>query len=179
VNLLKLIGVFLKIGAIVFGGGFVAIPFLEQNIVVRHGWLSHREFTDAIAMGQVTPGPILISAVFIGYRVAGFPGAVLATLSVFLPSFLMVVILTRQLIRFRKNPYVRGFLKGVAPAVVALLLAAAWTLGKPALTNPATAGIDPITAGIAVVALVALIHLKMDASLVIVASAILGAVLWR
>lgn len=127
--LLLLSTIFLRLGAITFGGGYVMIPLLEAEVVRNHQWLTHQEFADATALGQITPGPVLIAATFVGYRVAGTLGALIATISIFLPSFLMTIAAGSSLARFHNNPVVQSFLKGVTPAVVGLLVAAGWTLG--------------------------------------------------
>jgi chromate transporter len=93
-------------------------------------WLTHQEFADATALGQLTPGPVLITATFIGYRVAGTLGALIATIAVFLPAFVMTVAAGSSLRRFRANRQVQAFLRGVTPAVVGLLIAAAWSIGR-------------------------------------------------
>jgi chromate transporter len=131
--LLTLSTIFLRIGAITFGGGFVMIPLIEAEVVDSHHWLTHQEFVDATALGQVTPGPVLITATFIGYRVAGTLGALVATVSIFLPSFLMTVIAGSSLARFHTNKIVQSFLKGVTPAVVGLLVAAGISVGRAGL----------------------------------------------
>jgi chromate transporter len=128
--LLTLSTIFLRIGSITFGGGFVMIPLIEAEVVDSHHWLTHQEFVDATALGQVTPGPVLITATFIGYRVAGTLGALVATVSIFLPSFLMTVIAGSSLARFHTNKIVQSFLKGVTPAVVGLLVAAGISVGR-------------------------------------------------
>jgi chromate transporter len=133
VLLLTLSTIFLRIGAITFGGGFVMIPLIEAEVVDSHHWLTHQEFVDATALGQVTPGPVLITATFIGYRVAGTLGALVATVSIFLPSFLMTVIAGSSLARFHTNKIVQSFLKGVTPAVVGLLVAAGISVGRAGL----------------------------------------------
>lgn len=126
--LVQLIIVFAQIGAVVFGGGMAMIPFVQAAVVDTphngHFWLSQKQFEAAIGLGQITPGPILISSVFVGYKVAGIIGAIVATLSVFTPSFLMTCIASGQIIRLRKNPWVNGFIKGVLPAIVGSLLVA-------------------------------------------------------
>jgi chromate transporter len=121
---------FLRVGAITFGGGFVMIPLIESEVVNTHQWLSHQEFADATALGQITPGPVLITATFIGYRVAGTLGALVATVSIFLPSFLMTIAAGSSLARFHTNRVVQSFLKGVTPAVVGLLVAAGISIGR-------------------------------------------------
>jgi len=132
-TLLALGSVFLRIGAATFGGGFVMIPFIEHEVVLRHAWIDHTAFADAIALGQVTPGPVVISATFIGYRVAGLVGAVIATVAVFLPPGLLAVAAGSAVERFASNPQVGAFLAGIKPAVVGLLAAAALSLGRAGL----------------------------------------------
>ena len=128
--LLALSTIFLRMGAVTFGGGFVMIPLIEKEVVESRGWLSHQEFADATALGQITPGPVLITATFIGYHVAGTLGALVATISIFLPSFLMTMAAGVSLRRFRTNEIVQSFLRGVTPAVVGLLVAAAISIGR-------------------------------------------------
>jgi len=128
--LLTVSTLFLRIGTVTFGGGFVMIPLIESEVVDYHHWLTHQEFVDATALGQVTPGPVLITATFIGYRVAGTLGALVATISIFLPSFLMTVVAGSSLARFHTNKIVQSFLKGVTPAVVGLLVAAGISIGR-------------------------------------------------
>jgi chromate transporter len=128
--LFALSAVFLRMGSITFGGGFVMIPLIESEAVDAHHWLTHQEFADATALGQITPGPVLITATFIGYKVAGTLGALVATVSIFLPSFLMTVAAGSSLRRFRSNELVQSFLRGITPAVVGLLVAAALSIGR-------------------------------------------------
>jgi chromate transporter len=128
--LLALSTVFLRMGAVTFGGGFVMVPLIESEVVRTNHWLTHQEFADATALGQITPGPVLITATFIGYRVAGTLGALVATVSVFLPAFMMTIAAASSLRRFRSNRQVQAFLRGVTPAVVGLLAAAAWSIGR-------------------------------------------------
>ena len=172
-NLLRLAWVFAKIGAIVFGGGFVMIPFIQREVVQHYGWLTQRQFVDAIALGQITPGPILISATFVGYKVQGLTGAAVATLAVFLPSFLMTALAARQLARLRKNPRVAGFLRGVMPAVVAMLVMAALTIGH------ATLWFDWKLLLLACAALALLVRFKVDAVYVVIGAGLAGFVLER
>lgn len=128
--LLALSTIFLRMGAVTFGGGYVMIPLIESEVVEHRAWLSPQEFADATALGQITPGPVLITATFIGYRVAGTLGALVATISIFLPSFLMTIAAGASLRRFRTNEIVQSFLRGVTPAVVGLLVAAAISIGR-------------------------------------------------
>jgi chromate transporter len=128
--LLTLSAIFLRMGSATFGGGLVMLPLIESEVVNTHHWLTHQEFADATALGQITPGPVLITATFIGYRVAGTLGALVATVSIFLPAFLMTIAAASSLRRFRSNTQVQSFLRGIAPAVVGLLIAAALSLGR-------------------------------------------------
>jgi chromate transporter len=128
--LLTLSAIFLRMGSVTFGGGLVMLPLIESEVVNNHQWLTHQEFADATALGQITPGPVLITATFIGYRVAGTLGALVATISIFLPAFLMTIAAASSLRRFRSNEQVQSFLRGIAPAVVGLLVAAALSVGR-------------------------------------------------
>ena len=128
--LFTLSAIFLRMGSVTFGGGLVMLPLIESEVVNTHHWLTHQEFADAAALGQITPGPVLITATFVGYRVAGTLGALLATISIFLPAFLMTIAAASSLRRFRSNEQVQSFLRGVAPAVVGLLVAAALSVGR-------------------------------------------------
>jgi chromate transporter len=133
--LLTLSIVFLRMGAVTFGGGFVMIPLIESEVVKTHGWLTHQEFADATALGQITPGPVLITATFIGYRAAGTLGALVATISIFLPAFLMTIAAGSSLKRFRSNRMVQAFLRGITPAVVGLLVTAALSIGRAGIQS--------------------------------------------
>ena len=128
--LLTLASIFLRMGSVTFGGGLVMVPLIESEVVNTHHWLTHQEFADAFALGQITPGPVLITATFVGYRVAGTLGALIATVSIFLPAFLMTIAAGSSLQRFRSNEQVQSFLRGIAPAVVGLLVAAALSIGR-------------------------------------------------
>src|SRR5690242_16556744 len=128
--LIALSGIFFRLGSVTFGGGLVMLPLMETEVVDTHHWLTHQEFADATALGQITPGPVLITATFVGYRVAGTLGALVTTISIFLPSFLMTIAAASSLRRFRSNEQVQSFLRGVAPAVVGLLVAAALSIGR-------------------------------------------------
>jgi chromate transporter len=128
--LLTLSAIFLRMGSVTFGGGLVMVPLIESEVVNTHHWLTHQEFADAFALGQITPGPVLITATFVGYRVAGTLGALVATISIFLPSFLMTIAAASSLRRFRNNEQVQSFLRGIAPAVVGLLVAAGLSVGR-------------------------------------------------
>lgn len=133
--------IFLRIGSVTFGGGFVMVPQIETDVVEVHRWMTHQAFADGMAFGQITPGPVLITATFIGYKVAGILGAIVATIAAFLPSFVMTVIAGTSLNRFRTNHQVQAFLSGVAPAVVGMLAAAGVSMAKSGLSGPVGYGI--------------------------------------
>ena len=138
--LLELFLTFLKIGAFTFGGGYAMIPIVEKEVVASHRWLTQAEFTDMVAIAEMTPGPIAInSATFVGYKMAGLPGAVAATAGVVLPSFLIILAVASFFISFEKNTYVKGFMEGVKPAILALIVLAVLTFAKaiPFGTNTA------------------------------------------
>jgi chromate transporter len=173
--LVTISAIFLRMGAVTFGGGFVMIPLIEAEAVNSRHWLTHQEFADATVLGQVTPGPVLISATFIGYRVAGTLGALVATISIFLPSFLMTIAAGSSLRRFRENQVVQSFLRGVTPAVVGLLIAAAWSIGRSGLHTS-------IGISMAVVAAVVLVRFRPNPFWVIIGAGtlrfLLGMILW-
>jgi chromate transporter len=129
----RLLYTFLKIGAFTFGGGYVMVPILEGEVVTRFGWLSHREFVDSVALGQITPGPVVITATFVGYKVLGLLGASLATCAVFFPSYCLTLAISFYYQRFKNNEIIQAFLRGVAPSVVGMLAAATWSIGKESL----------------------------------------------
>jgi chromate transporter len=133
--------IFLRVGTVTFGGGFVMIPQIETDVVDVHRWMNHQTFADGMAFGQITPGPVLITATFIGYKVAGPLGSVAATIAAFLPSFIMTVLAGASLNRFRTNFLVQSFLAGVAPAVVGMLAAAGVSLAKSGLGSPLSYGV--------------------------------------
>jgi chromate transporter len=164
--LLTIASIFLRIGAVTFGGGYVMVPLIEAEVVQAHGWLTHREFVEAFALGQVTPGPVLITATFIGYRVAGTLGALVATVSIFLPSLVLTVVAGSSLRRFRANRQVQAFLRGVTPAVVGLLVAAAWTVGRTGIHT----WVGLLLAGASAFVLV---RFRVNAFLVILGAAVL------
>ncbi|NDD62428.1 MAG: hypothetical protein EBZ36_00350 [Acidobacteria bacterium] len=137
----QLATIFLRVGTITFGGGLVMIPQIEMDVCEVYRWMDHRTFADGMAFGQITPGPVLITATFIGYKVAGLAGAVVATLAAFLPSFVMTIIAGRSIDRFRTSFQVQAFLSGVAPAVVGMLAAAGVSLARSGLGSPESYGV--------------------------------------
>jgi chromate transporter len=167
--------IFLRIGAVTFGGGYVMIPEIQNEVVSSHHWLTHQEFADATALGQITPGPVLIMATFVGYRVAGILGALFSTICVFLPSFLMTIAAGSSFRRFRTNRQMQAFLRGVAPAVTGLLVAAAWSVAR--------SGIHSVIGAVMAVTIVGiLIRYRPNAFWVLMGAGVfrfaLGLVLW-
>lgn len=138
-RLMKLGLFFLKVGSLLFGSGMVLFAFIQRDVVERFGWLTQRQLVDAIAVGQMTPGPVLSSATFIGYVVAGLPGALVATLGVFLPSFIIVALIGPWIPRLRRSAIALAFLRGVNAAVVALILSVAIALLRSAVVDIPTA----------------------------------------
>lgn len=160
---------FLKAGALTFGSGLVIVPFLQQGVVQEHGWLGEREFLIAVAIGMISPGPVVITATFVGYLVAGFWGAVAATAGIFLPSFLLILIAAPILKRHRGNKNVQGFVKGAYAAAIGSILGASILLGRIAIG-------DWLTIVIGVVSLVVLFRWKVNNPLLMATAAIAGLV---
>ena len=120
---------FLKVGIFGFGGGFAMVPLMQSVAVSQTAWLSPAQFAAAIALGQITPGPVAISATFIGYKVAGFPGAVVATMAVFTPSLVAMYLLDRFYLKVRANHITQAIMHGVLPVVIAIILHVAISMG--------------------------------------------------
>jgi chromate transporter len=165
----KLLLFFLKAGSLTFGSGLVIVPFLEQGLVQQYGWLNEREFLVAVAIGMISPGPVVITATFVGYLVAGFWGSLVSTVGIFLPSFLLVLIVAPLLARHRDNANVQGFVKGAYAAAIGTILGACILLGKIAIG-------DWLTIAIAVVSLAVLFRWKVSNPLLIAATAVVGLV---
>jgi chromate transporter len=163
----KLLLFFLKAGALTFGSGLVIVPFLQQGVVQEHGWLGEREFLVAVAIGMISPGPVVITATFVGYLVAGFGGAVAATVGIFLPSFLLILIAAPILRRHRANRNVQGFVKGAYAAAIGTILGACVLLGRIAIG-------DWLTILIGVVSLAVLFRWKVSNPLLMAAAAVVG-----
>ncbi len=138
-TVLKLVVYFSKMGAVVFGSGLAIVPFLHAGVVRDFHWLSERQFLDAIAIGMITPGPLVITCSFIGYLVAGPIGAVGAALGIFFPAYLFVIILAPYYRRFAKNPQIKAFVGGLTSAAVGGITGAAFILGKKTIIDIPTA----------------------------------------
>ncbi len=135
VSLWKLFFLFFKVGAILYGSGYVLVAFLEAELVQGLGWLSQEQLLDAIAIGQFTPGPVLSTATFIGFVIEGVPGALVATLGIFLPSFFFVLMLNPLIPKLRDSMWMSAFLDAVNVAAVALMVAVTIDLGRATLVS--------------------------------------------
>lgn len=135
ITLAELAWSFLRVGLFGFGGGFAMIPLMQAAAVNEYHWLTMKQFSAAIAVGQITPGPVAISATFIGYQAAGISGAVVATLAVFTPSILAMYLLARFYLRVRADPVVQGMMHGVLPVIVALIVMVALGLGQEGVAS--------------------------------------------
>jgi chromate transporter len=127
---------FLKIGAVLFGSGYVLLAFLRADFVTSLGWLNDRQLLDAIAIGQMTPGPVFTSATFIGYLLGGVPGAILSTVGIFLPSFVFVALTSQFIPRLRSSPWLASLLDGVNVASLGLMAGVSWHLARASLIHP-------------------------------------------
>jgi chromate transporter len=163
----KLLLFFLKAGSLTFGSGLVIVPFLEQGLVQQYGWLDERQFLIAVAVGLISPGPVVITATFVGYLVAGFWGSLVSTVGIFLPSFVLVLVAAPLLAKYRENPNIQGFVKGAYAAAIGTILGACVLLGRIAIG-------DWLTAVIGVASLAVLFRWKINNPLLIAATAAIG-----
>src|SRR5438067_4236082 len=163
----KLLLFFLKAGSLTFGSGLVIVPFLEQGLVQQFGWLEQRQFLIAVAIGLISPGPVVITATFVGYLVAGFWGSLVSTIGIFLPSFLFVLLVAPILVRNRANLNVKGFVKGAYAAAIGTILGACVLLGKIAIG-------DWLTVLIALISLVVLFRWKISNPILVAVTAVIG-----
>ena len=166
-SLWTLFTVFAKIGSVLFGSGYVLVAFLRADFVDRLGWISERQLLDAIAVGQVTPGPVFTTATFVGYLVGGLSGAIVATLGIFLPAFVFVAVSGPLVPRIRQSRVAAGVLDGVNVASLALMAVVTWELGKRSFVGPV-----PVLIG--VVALVALVRYRVSSVWLVAGGAIVG-----
>ncbi|MCL4266156.1 MAG: chromate efflux transporter [Anaerolineae bacterium] len=171
VTLSGLFLIFLKIGAVLYGSGYVLLAFLRNDLVVNLGWLTDQQLLDAIAIGQFTPGPVFTTATFIGFVVAGWPGAVVATVGIFLPSFLFVAALGPLIPRLRSSFLFAALLDGVNVAALGLMAAVTWQLAQAAI-------VDWLTALLAVVAAILLLRFKINSAWLVLGGALVGLVSW-
>jgi chromate transporter len=168
-SLLTLAGFFAKASAFTFGSGLAVVPFLHQGLVNGHHWLTERQFTDAVAMGLISPGPVVIMGTFAGYLVAGVTGAVIATVAIFTPTYLFVVVPGRLFRRFERHPRVQGFVKGATAAAAGAIAGAAIVIGRQTISGW-------ISAAIGIVALALLLQrwIRVPEPALVVAAALVG-----
>ena len=170
-QLLKIFLFFAKAGAFVFGSGLAIVPFLYGGVVKEYHWLNEQQFLDAVAVAMITPGPVVITVGFIGYIVAGFNGAALAALGVFLPCYILTVLPALYFKRFAKNIYIKAFVDGVTAAAIGAIVGAVFILGQRSI-------IDFPTAFIAVASAVILYKFKkIQEPHIVVIAALLGFVI--
>ena len=158
---------FFKTGLLVFGSGLVIVPFLKAQVVDQYHWLTMQQFLDSVAVGMISPGPVVITATFVGFLLAGFTGALAATAGIFAPPVLFVLIATPILRRYRDSSVVRGFIRGVGSAVVGVLVATTWLIARGAV-------VDWITLSIAIAALIAVAFTKTPEPAVIATAGVIG-----
>ena len=158
---------FLKIGSVVFGSGYVLLAFLQTEFVERLHWLTEKQLIDAVAVGQFTPGPVFTTATFIGYVVAGWAGAAVATVGIFLPGFVLVAVSGRLIPRLRRSAVAAAGLDGVVAGSLALMAMVTWQLGRASI-------VDRTTLAVFGVSLIALLRFRVNSAWVIAAAAVVG-----
>ena len=171
VTLPRLFLTFLKIGTVLFGSGYVLLAFLRADFIDRLHWLTQKQLLDAVAVGQITPGPVFTTATFIGYLVAGSRGAAVATVAIFLPAFLLVAISGPLVPRIRRSKIASAALDGVIVASLALMGVVAWQLGREAIVSWQTALIAVASAGL-------LLRFRVNSAWLVLGAALVG-VVWR
>jgi chromate transporter len=163
----QLFWVFLKVGATLYGSGYVLLAYLHADLVHNLGWLTDEQLIDAIAIGQVTPGPVFTTATFVGYVLGGIPGAIIATVGIFLPSFIFVLISNPIIPRLRRSPWAGSLLDGVNAAALGLMAAVTLQLGRVAL-------VDALTIGLALAAALLLLRFRVNSTWLIAGGAAIG-----
>lgn len=170
--LLQLFISFFKIGAFSFGGGYAMLPLIKREVIEVHGWMTGAEFIDVLAISEMTPGPFAVnSATFLGNKVAGIPGSIVATFAVILPSFIVMSILIMFVRKFKDSPYLDWFFTGIRPIVMGLILAAAVTVGMDAF-------IDIKSIILAVVAFYLVSFKELNPIIAIILSGVVGLILY-
>ncbi len=156
------------INALTIGGGFVMLPMLQKEFVEKYHWLTNQEFLDAIAIGQVTPGPLTVMNAFMGYKIYGLLGAVMAMISSYLPCIIIVTLVAKYYYDYKESVIVNSSFKGIRPAVIGLLAAIAIPLGDASIANP-------LTFGIAIISFAVIAFTKIDPTFVIIGAGFIGA----
>jgi chromate transporter len=167
VSIIQLFLSFLKVGAVIFGSGYVLLAFLRAEFIDRLHWLSEKQLIDAVAVGQFTPGPVFTTATFIGYVLAGIPGALVSTVGIFLPGFLLVAASGPLIPKLRRSRIASAVLDGVAVGSLALMMVVAWQLGRAAV-------VDWLTVLILIVSLVVLLRFRLNSAWLIAGAALVG-----
>jgi chromate transporter len=167
VTLGALTGFFLKVGSVLYGSGYVLLAFLRADLVQRWGWLTDQQLMDAIAVGQFTPGPVFTTATFVGYNIAGAPGALLATLGIFFPSFVFVAASSPLVPRIRRSTWAGSFLDGVNVASLGLMATVTLQLGRAAL-------VDWVTVSLGLVATVLVFRLRVNSAWLVLGGGLIG-----
>jgi chromate transporter len=170
VGLVPLFFQFLWIGSVLFGSGYVLVAFLQGQLVDARGWLTEQQLLDAVAIGQVTPGPLFTTATFIGYLLAGVPGAVVATVGIFLPGFVLVALTGPLIPRLRRSAVFGAFLDGVVAGSLALMVWVAWVLGRDAI-------VDGWTVALALASALLLLRRRVNATWLVLGGALAGLVI--
>ena len=165
---------FLKVGSVLFGGGYVLIAFLQGELVDQLHWLTQQQLLDAIAIGQFTPGPVLSTSTFIGYIIAGVPGAIVATVGIFLPSFFFVAALNPLIPRLRASKWTRAFLDAVNVSALALMAVVTLQLGFATLIISKPPFVDFLAVAIALVSAVLAIRYNINAAWLVLGAAVIG-----
>ncbi|MBF2079665.1 MAG: chromate transporter [Synechococcales cyanobacterium T60_A2020_003] len=158
---------FLKIGAVLYGSGYVLLAFLQRDVVERSQWLTSQQLLDAVAIGQVTPGPVFTTATFVGYLLGGNLGAIAATVGIFLPAFVLIWVVNPWVSKLRSSVWASGFLDGVNAATLGLMVIVTYTLTKTAL-------IDPFTIVVALLSAIAVFRFKVNSAWLVIAGGLVG-----
>lgn len=158
---------FLKVGSVLYGSGYVLLAFLQRDLVERHQWLTSQQLLDAVAIGQITPGPVFTTATFIGYLLAGSTGAIAATIGIFLPAFLLVGLINPWVPKLRRSPWTAGFLDGVNAASLGLMAVVTYTLSRTALINW-------VTIILAVASAIAVFRFRINSAWLVLVGGVIG-----
>ncbi|PZO20966.1 MAG: chromate transporter [Leptolyngbya foveolarum] len=161
---------FLKIGCVLYGSGYVLLAFLQRDLVENHQWLTSQQLLDAIAIGQITPGPVFTTATFVGYLLAGNAGALAGTIGIFLPAFLLVGIVNPWVPKIRRSPWASGFLDGVNAGSLGLMAGVTFTLAQAAL-------VDWVTVVLAVLSAIAVFRFKINSAWLVIGGGVIGLLL--
>jgi chromate transporter len=169
-TVLRLFGIFFAVNLFTIGGGYVMLPLLHSYFVVKYALLTNKEFLEAVALGQVTPGPLTVMNAFIGYKVMGVTGAAAATAGTYAPSLIVATLVTKYYLKFKESRAVEAVFRAIKPAVIGMLGAIAITLGATSMS-------DPLTIAIGVSAFLLMSFTKLDPTLVILGAGVAGIIL--